>query len=117
MKDFHLPDESPLSSSCSTPAWRLPCSCLDDNGLSAVPISQLQLNVVLMRVVSVMVSVHSSEIITKAMCIPAASLGTVGLRGESASSRYQGTAVDRALRGDMEAGNRDAAVQALLPYL
>jgi hypothetical protein len=53
------------------PAWMLPCSCLDDNG--SEPVSQPQLNVVLIRVALVMVSVvHSSETPTK---IPSKLLG------------------------------------------
>jgi hypothetical protein len=43
------------------PAWMLLCSHLDDNGTSE-PVSQPQLNVVLIkRVALVMVSVHSSK--------------------------------------------------------
>jgi hypothetical protein len=55
----------PLSSSCTMPAWMLPCFCLD-NGLNSEPVSQPQLNVVLIRVTLVTVSLHSSGNLAKA---------------------------------------------------
>ena len=45
----------------------LPCSRLDDNELnfSSEPVSQPQLNIVLIRLALVVVSVHSSKTLTK----------------------------------------------------
>jgi hypothetical protein len=45
-------------------AWMLPCFHLDDNRLNLCT-CKLQLNVVLIRVALVIVSVHSSKILTK----------------------------------------------------
>jgi hypothetical protein len=47
-------------------AWMLLCSCLDDNGQNlSEPVCHPQLNVILVRVVLVMLSVHSSKTLTK----------------------------------------------------
>jgi hypothetical protein len=48
------------------PAWMLPCSHLDDNGLNLEPVSQPQLNVFI-RLALVMVSVYSSKTLTKTL--------------------------------------------------
>ena len=50
-------------------AWMLPCPCLHDNGRTSEPVSQPQLNVVLIRVALVMVSVHSSKTLTEIVCV------------------------------------------------
>jgi hypothetical protein len=52
------------------PAWMPPCSHLDDNELTSGPVSQPQLNVVLIRVALVMISVHSSSTLTKTVGAP-----------------------------------------------
>jgi hypothetical protein len=54
-----------LSSAYTMPAWMLPCSCLDDNGLNLWTCKQPQLNVVLIRVALVIASVCSSKTLTK----------------------------------------------------
>ena len=53
------------------PAWMLPCSHLDDTRLdTSEPVSQPQLNV-LIRFALVMVSVHSSKTLSKALKVDA----------------------------------------------
>jgi hypothetical protein len=46
------------------PTGMLPCSRLDDTGLNFEPVSQPQLNAVLIRIALVVVSVHSSKTLT-----------------------------------------------------
>jgi hypothetical protein len=46
------------------PAWMLPCSCLNSNGMNLQTCKPVQLNV-LTRVPLVMVSLHSNKILSK----------------------------------------------------
>jgi hypothetical protein len=68
------------------PAWMLPCSCLDDNGLKSEPVSQTQLNVALIRDALVMVSVHSSKTLTKTLRSGGKALGNKSPQAIAGSS-------------------------------
>jgi hypothetical protein len=65
-----------VSSSCTMPAWMLPCPCLDDNGL----------NLWTCKPALIKVSVHSSKTLTKTLLLTEAQ-GTTGWPSANGTGR------------------------------